>query len=179
MLYLIILIILSLAMTPFSLAKIYNMQNQKGIRLAKKFVSQNNYSVTKAIDIPGYSGYAYFFIDDSRKYINYLEWKRSNSNQITSKTFDYKQILNCQIIKDDTIEEIKENTIEEISSKESAKKLGFRIVLNSKSDLYLDILILNSNVETKIDQVALKIKLLSEWVEVIKSIVDKNDWGNN
>lgn len=174
MIYLILMIILALAVAPYSLAKAKNRAIRHVDKLIENFIEKNNFTVTKAINIPGYNNRGYFFIDDNKKCINYLFWEKSNSSNLYHRTFSYKDILKCELIKNKKIEDLKNKNqcIDIIKGETFLKNLGIRVILNQSSSPYLDIMFLNSAVDMEVADLDITINSLNEWLNILNNIIN-------
>ncbi|WP_026881141.1 hypothetical protein [Clostridium akagii] len=182
MVYLIILIIICLALLPYSLSRSKTKSIKNSDKLVQSFISDNNLTVTKSINIPGYGDSGYFFIDDNKKCINYLVWKKSDIKNFSHRTFNYKDVLSCQLIKDEktsTVKNILESLDDNTNKEEYVKKLGIRINLNDLSCPYIDILLLNSTEANPISSIALTINLVDQWLAAMNIVIQKGKEKND
>lgn len=175
MIYLIIFIIVCLALVPYSVARSKNKSIHNSDKLIQNFILENNFTVTKSINIPGYGDSGYFFIDDNKKCMNYLTWKNSDWSNLSHRTFNYKDVLKCELIKDEKIVLAKGilDFSDESNKEEYVKKLGFRITLNDLSFPNIDILLLNSTEGTQLINLGLTVNLVAQWLVAMNIIIEK------
>lgn len=143
--------------------------------LINEFIKRNNSTVTKAINIPGYDNRGYFFIDDNKKCVNYLVWNKSNPKELFAKTFLYKDILKCELIKDGKTALVHDvfSFINRMNKKEYVKKLGIRITFNDLSFPYLDILFLNKTVGVTLTGLGSIVRSTNEWLTTLNIVIER------
>ncbi|MFL0197006.1 hypothetical protein ACJDU8_15775 [Clostridium sp. WILCCON 0269] len=175
MVYFILALILFVIIgTRWSMSKTKNKMMISGDELFNKFMTENNISVTNAINISSYNGTGKFIIDDVNKYVHYFVYKQGNSN-LFHKQFSYKDVLKCEIIKDGKMALVKNvfSIIDKANKKEYIKKLGIGITFNDLSFPYLDILFISSSIGVTLTGLGSKVALTNEWLAKMDIIIER------
>ncbi|NFL55588.1 hypothetical protein FDB81_13285 [Clostridium sporogenes] len=172
---LILFIILCILIVPISLSMKKNKMRTAGNNVFKNYIESHGLTITKEIDIPNYNGSSKFFIDDVNKTVNYISYNYKEPENISLKQFTYRDVLKCEIIRDDkkVLVEDAFSIKDKLKQKDYVKKLGFRITFNDLSFPYLDILFINSLSGQTLTGLGHLVNSLNEWVSIMNIVIER------
>lgn len=152
-----------------------NKMMKNGSELFDKYIKEHNLSITKIIKIPSYDGSGIFFIDDVNKHVNYMVYKTKDPDNLFYKSFSYKDVIKCEIIKDGKTALVKDvfSVIDRVNRKEYIKKLGIKITFNDLSFPFLDIYFVNSSIGVTMTGLPNQSKLTNEWLSLMNIVIEQ------
>lgn len=172
---LIIFIITLCILIPIVLSKEKKKMMRDANDVFYDFAKNNNLTITKGIDIPNYNGGSKFFVDDVNKTVNFLSYLSSNPSNVTHKQFTYKDVLKCELIKDEkkVLVEDAFSITDRLKQKEYVKKFGLRITFNDLSFPFLDILFINSTSGQTLFGQSHIVNAVNEWVSIMNIVIER------
>ncbi|KEH91632.1 hypothetical protein Z962_p0006 (plasmid) [Clostridium botulinum C/D str. BKT12695] len=168
-----ILVLLCIGILLITLSNNKKQSTKKSDDIILHYINSKGLTITKAINIPFKDGMSKFFIDDVNKKVNFITYKYNNDLEF--KQFSYKDILKCEIIKDDkkVLVEDMFSIIDRLKQKEYIKKLGFRITFNDLSFPYLDILFINSLTGQTLTGLGHLVNSLNDWIAIMNIVIER------
>ncbi|APU61250.1 hypothetical protein EXN65_16090 [Clostridium botulinum] len=180
MMFFIFFVIACIIIIPISLSKTKNKIRKEGNYIFENYISSHGLTVTKEIDIPSYVGSSKFFIDDVNKTANLISYNSKDSKNVELKQIPYKDVLKCEVIRDDTKVLVEDafSLNDRLKQKEYVKKLGFRVTFNDLSFPYLDILFINSLSGQTLTGLGHIVNSLNEWVSIMNIVIERGKINN-